>query len=109
MRALNAGYEGLWIRGGRCGLLGSSGGWRAADTGGAEEAFDAREAHVVDSGEGGGGGAVAVVSDQFGDVALVEAPRRLHGRFALGLAARTEMASAMVWQCRRSAACTECE
>jgi len=33
-RAVNAGYAELRKRGGRCGLLGSSGGWRAADTGG---------------------------------------------------------------------------
>jgi hypothetical protein len=32
-RALNVGVRGLRIRGGRCGLPGFSGGWRAAGTG----------------------------------------------------------------------------
>ena len=35
VRAVNAGYEGVRIRGGRCGLRGSSGGWREAANGGA--------------------------------------------------------------------------
>ena len=42
-------------------------------TGGAEEAFDAAETHAVGGGEGGGGGAVTVASDQFGELALIEA------------------------------------
>jgi len=85
------------------------GGWRAADTGGAEEAFDAREAHAVGRGEGGGGGAVAVGGDQFGDVALVEAlaqaPRtfRVRSRGMHGTGERHSVAKP------RSAACTECE
>jgi hypothetical protein len=72
------------MRGGRCGLPRSSGGWRAADAGGVEEAFDAAEAHAVGSGERGGGGAVAIGGDQFGDVTLVEAlaqaPRTFRAR-----------------------------
>jgi hypothetical protein len=59
--------------------------------------FDAREAHAVGNGEGGGGGALAVGGDQFGDVALVEALAQAPRTFALGLAARTELASAIVW------------
>jgi hypothetical protein len=72
-RAVNAGHEWLRIRGGLCGLLGSWGGWRAADTGGVEEAFDAAEAHAVGSGKGGGGGTIAVGGDQLGDLTLIEA------------------------------------
>ena len=82
--AVNAGYEGLRVRDGRSGLRGSSGGWRAADTGGVQEAFDAAETHAVDSGEGGGGGTFAVGGDQLGDLAFVEAftqaPRTLRAR-----------------------------
>ncbi len=73
VREVNAGHEGLRVRGGWCGLRGSSGGWRAADTGGVEEALDAREAHAVDRSEGAGGGAFAVGGDQLVDVALIEA------------------------------------
>jgi hypothetical protein len=45
----------------------------SGDTGDVQEVLDARDAQVVGSGEGGGGGAFAVGGDQLGDVALIEA------------------------------------
>jgi hypothetical protein len=70
-------------RGRRC-VRSLSSGWRAADTGGAQEAFETAEAHTVGSGEGSGGGAVTVCGDQVGDVALIkavaQAPRTLRAR-----------------------------
>jgi hypothetical protein len=48
------------------------------------EVLDAPDAHAVGRGEGGGGGAVAVGGDQFGDGVLIEAlaqaPRALCAR-----------------------------
>src|SRR5947208_3478619 len=79
--------SGLRIRGGRSGLRGSSVGWRAADTGGAQEAFDAAEAEIVSDGEFTGGGSGAVGAGHGLDHVLGEsfakAPRCRGGRYSL--------------------------
>ena len=53
-------------------------------TGDVQEALDTVDTQALGSGEGGGGGALAVGSDQVGDVALIEAvaqaPRTLRAR-----------------------------
>jgi hypothetical protein len=69
----------------RMDCIGSSSMGRGPEySGGAQEAFDALEAHAMGSGEGGGGGAFAVGGNQFGDVAFIEvvaqAPRALRAR-----------------------------
>jgi hypothetical protein len=87
----------------------SSSGWRPADTGGAQEAPDTLEIKGVTGGEGGGGDAVAVGSDQLGDVAFGEAVAQAPGRVAVGPGVRAGPVNATVWQSRKSAAFVECE
>jgi hypothetical protein len=95
-------------RGWRC-FRSLSSGWGPADTGGAQEALDALETHAVGSGEGCGGGAVAVSVDQLGDVALIEALAQAPRTFRARPGARTGPASTTVWQSRSSAAWVVCE
>ena len=107
--AVNAGYELLRMRRGRRCLRSSSSGQRSADIGDVQEALGTLKTQAVGSGEGCGGGALAVGGDQVGDVALIEAVAQAPGRCALGLGAHTGLVRAVVQQSRRSAACVECE
>jgi hypothetical protein len=74
-------------------------------TGDVQEALDTVDTQAL----GGGGGALAVGSDQIGDVVLIEAIAQVSTDAARSVSGHMGLVNAMVWQSRRSAACTECE